>query len=266
MEDSPFIKFLGTAGARFVVAKQLRASGGVYIEGKREKLILDPGPGTLVRCASSRPRVEVEKLTGIILTHSHIDHSNDVNVLIDAMTGGGLKPRGTLFAPLECLDGANAVVLRYLRSFLQEIVILEANREYRLGNLKFSTSTRHNHSAETYGIKFDFDGLLVSFLVDTKYFPGLVESYRDSDILVINVVKDKPFENDDIFHLTLEDVREILKTIKPRKAVLTHFGMMMLKAKPWEVAEELAKEFGVEVIAASDGMKLDLKDFWRQSR
>ncbi len=46
----------------------------------------------------------------------------------------------------------------------------------------------------------------------------------------------------------------IIKTIKPQKAILTHFGMKMLKAKPWILAKELSNELGLEVTAASDGM------------
>ena len=53
-----FIKFLGTAGARFVMIKQLRASGGVWISVKGKNLLLDPGPGSIVRCASSRPKLD----------------------------------------------------------------------------------------------------------------------------------------------------------------------------------------------------------------
>jgi phosphoribosyl 1,2-cyclic phosphodiesterase len=60
-------------------------------------------------------------------------------------------------------------------------------------------------------------------------------------------------------HLSIDDVREILTRIRPRKAVLTHFGMTMLRAKPWVVAEELSRELGVDVIAASDGMTLELE-------
>jgi hypothetical protein len=41
-------------------------------------------------------------------------------------------------------------------------------------------------------------------------------------------------------------------------AVLTHFGMTMLRAKPWELAAQLQQSLGVKVIAARDGMKLDL--------
>jgi len=32
----------------------------------------------------------------------------------------------------------------------------------------------------------------------------------------------------------------------------------MLRAKPWELAKDLTRELGVEVIAASDGMRLEI--------
>lgn len=252
------LKFLGTAGARFVVARQLRSSGGIFLAAKGQKLIIDPGPGTLVRCAVSRPPIDPGKLTAVILTHSHIDHSNDVNILVDAMTFGGLQRRGKLCAPRECLEGENAVVFNYLRTFLEEIVILEETSDYALGELRFSTSVRHLHGAETYGLKFGLNGRVLSILVDTKFFPGLIQSYKDTDILVINVVRHAPFGDEEILHLSLEDAKEIIAAIKPEQTILTHFGMTMLKAKPWELAKSLTGELGLDVAAASDGMSIDL--------
>ena len=254
-----YIKFLGTAGARFVVAKQLRSSAGVYICIRDAHIIIDPGPGTLVRCAKSKPPIDVTKLDAIIITHAHIDHSNDANILIDAMTGGGLNRKGLLFAPEECIRGENAVVLPYVRSFLEDIVILRPRGQYSIGEVSFITSLRHQHPVETYGIIFDYNGRRISFMVDTHYFPELTKDYEDSDILVMNVVRSSPHESGKVMHLSIDDVREILTRIRPRKAVLTHFGMTMLKAKPWVVAEQLSHELGVDVIAASDGMTLELE-------
>ena len=48
---------------------------------------------------------------------------------------------------------------------------------------------------------------------------------------------------------------------KPKLTILTHFGMGMVKSKPWEIAESLSKRFGVKVIAASDGMEINPNDY-----
>ena len=78
-----FIKFIGTAGARFVVMKKLRASGGVWLSVGKTNLHIDPGPGALVRCLKSKPKLEPSTLDGILLTRRHLDHSGDVNVMMD---------------------------------------------------------------------------------------------------------------------------------------------------------------------------------------
>jgi len=259
MAEGDCVKFLGTAGARFVVARQLRYSAGTYLCLKGRRLMLDPGPGTLLRCAKARPKVDPTKLDAVILTHKHIDHSNDVNIMIDAMTAGGFSGRGELFAPRECLEGEDAVVLRYLQGFLDRMVALEPESAYNVGELTFRTSVPHRHAAETYGVKFDTDAGVLAFLVDTEFFPGLVDAYADSDILVVNVVRREPHESGKVKHLAVDEVKTLLSGIKPGRAIITHFGMTMIKAKPWEVAEEIAEATGVEVQAASDGMKLDLE-------
>ncbi|HHI96635.1 MAG TPA: MBL fold metallo-hydrolase [Thermodesulfatator atlanticus] len=252
------IKILGTAGARYVVAKQLRASAGTYLEHDGTRLVLDPGPGTLVHMAKARPRLDVEKLSGVILTHAHLDHSNDVNILIDGLTEGGLKKRGVLFAPRECLEGESAVVLKYLRPYLKEITVLRPESEYRVGNIAFRTSCRHHHTTETYGIIFQFGSKKVGFLVDTLFFPKLIDCYQGCDYLILNVVRYKPHPSPNVQHLSVRDAEELIGAIRPEKAILTHFGMTMIRARPHQVAEKLSRKLGVEVIAAYDGLTLEI--------
>ncbi|MHB9156244.1 MAG: MBL fold metallo-hydrolase [Endomicrobiales bacterium] len=249
-----YFKFLGTAGARFVVAKQLRYSAGVYLHFAGKSIILDPGPGALVRCARSRPPIDATALDALILTHSHIDHTSDANVLIDAMTLGGLRRRGTLFAPGECVNGEHRVILKYLRDFLDELVVLTPLQNYFLGSLRFSTSVRHHHGVETYGIIFTVGGTRVSFMADTRFFPELLESYRHSDILVMNVVRYAPHDHGDILHLSVDDVKSLVKEIRPKKAILTHLGMTMLRKRPPDLSKQLSDELGIETIVATDGM------------
>ncbi len=248
-----FIKFLGTAGARFVMIKQLRASGGIWISYKGTNILVDPGPGSIVRCAASRPKLDPAQLDAIILTHRHLDHANDINVMIEAMTEGGFKKRGTVFFPADAI-GQDTVILKHVLSFPEKLEVLEAGKDYRVGNFEFTTSMRHIHPVETYGIKFNPGRESVALLTDTRYFPELADFYK-TDILIICVVFFEPRPGID--HLCLADVKQLIGQIQPHKAILTHFGMTMLKAKPHLLAEEFSRESGIEVVAAYDGMTLD---------
>jgi ribonuclease BN (tRNA processing enzyme) len=138
------------------------------------------------------------------------------------------------------------------------VIVLKESAEYRIGEILFSTAQKHRHRVETYGINFKIKPHSLSLISDTKFFPELPNLYR-GEILIIHVVRLKPVVDEPIEHLSVEDVKTILKKAKPKLTILTHFGMTMIRAKPWEVASELEKELGLKVIAASDGMKLDLE-------
>jgi ribonuclease BN (tRNA processing enzyme) len=252
-KEKDFIKFLGTAGARFVMIKQLRSSGGLWISSKGTNVLVDPGPGSIVRCAMSRPKLDPTKLDAIILTHRHLDHSGDINVMIEAMTEGGFKKRGTVFCPKDALE-EDSVILKHEISFPQKIEIMEARKEYSVGDFKFSTSMRHIHPVETYGLKFNLNKTSVSLMCDTKYSEELIDFYK-TDLLIISVVFFEPRPGID--HLSLADAQQLIGQIKPKKAILTHFGMTMLKAKPHLQAQRLSRELGIEVEAAYDGLTLE---------
>lgn len=250
------IVFLGTAGARIVVFKQLRASGGIWFSLLDNEILVDPGPGSLVKCLSRKRKLDPTTLQAIILTHRHLDHSGDVNIMIEAMTEGGSAPRGKLLAPADCFDD-DPVVLRYLRAFLQEIIYLKSGGVYEIGRVRVSTPIRHIHGdVETYGLHFQLEKSSIAYVSDTRYFDELVDAYR-ADILVLNVVRYTPIPYD---HLDLDGARQLISGIKPKLAVLTHFGMTMLKARPWELGPRLTKELGVEVLCARDGMTIDLDE------
>ena len=133
IKNGDYIKFLGTSGARFVMIKQLRASGGIWISYKATNVLVDPGPGSIVRLAQSKPKLDPSKLDGIILTHRHLDHCGDINVMIEAMTEGGFKKKGIVFCPADAIDG-DTVILKHLMHFPDKIALLEANEKYSVGN------------------------------------------------------------------------------------------------------------------------------------
>ncbi|HHF99107.1 MAG TPA: MBL fold metallo-hydrolase [Candidatus Aerophobetes bacterium] len=257
------IKFLGTAGARIVMIKQLRSSGGIWVNLDEVNILIDPGPGSLLRCVKSRPRLDPSKLDAIILTHKHLDHSGDINVMIEAMTEGGFKKRGILLAPEDALEGEDPVIFRYLRNFPEKIEILKEKKSYRIKDVLIETPIKHKHGVETYGLNIMSQNFFISFITDGLYFEGL-EKYYKGEISIINVVRLKPKKGVD--HLNLEDAEKIITSNNPKLSILTHFGMTMLRARPWQIAQNLQEKLGLKIIAANDGMEIDLDEYRKQKK
>jgi len=246
------ITFLGTAGARFMVTRQLAASGGLWLNLGGTEILVDPGPGTLVQ--SVRRKLNAEKLSAIILSHRHLDHSADTNVMVEAMTSGGFNKHGWVFAPADAL-GEEPVLFSYLKSSLEGIRLLEAGGSYQIGKVTFTTPIRHDHPVETYGLVFHDGGPTFAYIADSRYFDGLSRSYA-AELIIINTVLMEP--RAPVAHLAVADAGRLISEIRPRAAILNHYGMGVWQAEPEKIARELSQKTGVRVIAARDGMVFDL--------
>jgi ribonuclease BN (tRNA processing enzyme) len=257
--SSETITFLGTGGARFMVISQFLASGGLWLNLNGTEILVDPGPGCIVQ--ATKRKLKAEKLSAIILSHRHLDHSADTNIMVEAMTQGGFQRRGRLFAPSDCLQ-TEPVIFSYLKDHLDGIEVLEAGKSYSIDNISLTTPVRHMHPVETYGLVFRTANHTFSYIADTRYFDDLCQHYG-GELLIMNVVFLEPRSPADhpgmpVDHLSVPDVGHIIRELKPRVAILTHFGMSVWRAKPEQIAEKLSQQTGVRVLAARDGMKFDL--------
>ncbi|MFC2002631.1 MBL fold metallo-hydrolase [Chloroflexota bacterium] len=235
-----------------MVINQLLATGGLWMSLNGTEILIDPGPGCLVH--ATKRKFKAEKLSAIILSHRHLDHSSDTNIMVEAMTQGGFKPHGWLFAPADALE-TESVLFSYLKDYLEGVEVLSEGKSYSIGNISFVTPVRHVHGVETYGMVFNTGKYTLSYISDSRYFEDLCHNYS-GELLIINVVRldsNHPYD-----HLSVPDAKQIIVQIRPKVAILTHFGMSLWRAKPWEIAERLSQETGVRVLAARDGMKFGL--------
>ncbi|MDD5127221.1 MAG: MBL fold metallo-hydrolase [Dehalococcoidales bacterium] len=248
------ITFLGTAGARFMVTRQLAASGGWWLDAGNTGVLVDPGPGCIVQ--ATKRKLRPEKLSAVILSHRHLDHSGDTNIMVEAMTEGGFNRHGRLFAPADAL-GNEPVIYSYLRDYLDSVEILQEGKSYTVGDISFTTPLRHIHSVETYGFNFHAGGHRFSYIADTRYFEKLVQTYN-GELLIINTLLMEP--RDTVDHLAVSDTERIIRELKPKVAILTHYGTRVWQAHPWEIAGKLSQSTGCRVLAARDGMKFALSE------
>lgn len=245
------VTFLGTGGGRMVVLNQLRKSGGFWLKLDDVNILQDPGPGSLVMIHQSGLRPK--DLDAIILSHRHIDHSNDVNVIIEAMTGGGFAPKGRLIAPPDCFD-SDPVVLQYVRPFV-EITEIKKGMETTIKDIMIRFPIENQHPVETYGAIYTFSSGRMGYIPDTEYFPEIASAYSGIDYLIINVVRMKKDKR--IRHLNMDEAVDLIGRIRPKIAILTHFGLQVLNSSPERQAKLISEKTGVKVIAAKDGMIFD---------
>jgi ribonuclease BN (tRNA processing enzyme) len=246
--------FLGTAGGRVLVFRQLRASGGLWLESNGTNILFDPGPGALIRCLQNN--LNPQDLDAIVLSHKHLDHSADANVMIEAISEGGFKPKGWILAPGDCYD-EDPVILKYNRNYLDEFVRTHEGFKYQHKGVELEFPIKHEHGVETYGYKIKTSKFTLSHIVDTKFFDALIRSYNNCDILVINTIFSEPRPYP---HLCVDDAIKLIEGIKPSLAILTHFGYKLWQENPEIYAEKIQNNTGIQTIAARDGLKLDLEN------
>jgi phosphoribosyl 1,2-cyclic phosphodiesterase len=245
--------FLGTAGGRVTTFRLVRRSGGFLIDFEEVKIQVDPGPGSFVYLKEHS--VDYRSIDLIVLSHIHLDHTADVNTLIEACTDGGKRSGLALFAPRSALEGEDRVVLPYLTKRLSEIGIISEGKELSYRGAKVRVVMRHSHhGAETYGLSFNDDALV--YLSCARYEEKMLEVYpRNPKVFVINTTFYR--RRGGIDHLSVEEVKELISHCAAKTTVITHFSMEMHQIGPERVAEELSQELGLRVLAAHDGMELE---------
>lgn len=249
------IVFLGSGGGRIVLMRQLRATGGFRLHLDGVKIHVDPGPGALVRCAEFR---ESPRADAILVSHAHLDHYLDVPAIIEASTGGMLAKNKRLV--LAASEGyfRDGLLDRYHSSALDKIVTVRDGTKLEVGGAVKITAFGLKHSEPScVGFKFAFSKGTLSYISDTAYFPGLSRHLGDMTILNLLRPDGEAFPG----HLCSSEATKLLSDAKPKKpglVLLSHLGFKVLRAGPESEARKISRESGVRVIAAKEGMRIDI--------
>ncbi len=246
------ILFLGTAGGRASVFRFLRKAGGFLLFLKGRLLHVDPGPGAFVYL--HQLGIDPRSIDLVVLSHIHLDHSSDVNAVLESATDGGKLRHIGLFAPRSAFEGRDRVVLPFIRERLALEGFFEEGKELSYKGIRIKAVMKHtHHEAETYALLFDDRVLYVSCAL---YEDRMLELYpKGVELMLINTTlyrKTKPID-----HLTVEDAEKLISNLKPKKVILTHFGYeFLLNHNPERVADELSQKHGIPVIPARDFMEV----------
>jgi len=248
--------FLGTGGGRFATITQKRRTGGIRILSKGLNMHLDPGPGALIY--SLNMGLDPQKITAVLVSHSHPDHYTNAEVLIEAMTRGMLKKRGVLVAPRSVLFGneeCGPSISKYHQKMPEKVIEVKPGVVFHVSDTRvIATEARHT-DPDTVGFRFETPDVGdIGYTSDTEFFEGVGKAYEGVRLLLLCVMRPsgKPWKG----HMTTDDAIKIVEEARPEMAVATHFGMGMIFSGPYRQAKLIEEKTGVATIEASDGMRI----------
>lgn len=240
--------------------RQQRSTGGIWLSCRGVRGIIDPGPGSLAHVCAAVPPLASDEIDFVLLTHKHIDHSGDANVMIECMTHGGFEKKGLIIAPSDALSGEDHVIMKYFQKKSARVEIPYDGRviEIAEGLTAEAVSHRH-HGTECYGYIFRKPGLPEwGIISDSRVLPSFVERYRNCEFLSINVTF--PDRKNHLEHISIAEAKELLLKLNARYAVFTHLGSAMTSPEGKHFLTGL--DTGNTVVTpAEDGMIVDLATY-----
>jgi len=255
------IIFLGTAGSNSVVNKQLRSSGGIILQVEDIQIHIDPGPGALSQAV--KYGVSLKHNTAVLVSHHHLNHCNDLNMVIDAMTYSGLERRGVLLAAksvVHDLGESFPIVTKYHQNLVEKMIVMEAKTKVGVDLVEIHALSAKHTDVHAVGFKLYCPKFVFSYTGDTELTEELIEELIGTDVLVLNV----PYPGKEAKgkNLDSDSAIKIISKVRPKIAVLTHFGMEMLKADPIQEARDIQRVTGIQTLAAKDGLILAPDSFY----
>jgi len=250
--------FLGTGGGRFATITQKRRTGGIRILHQKANIHLDPGPGALV--CSLEAKLTPDKINGLLVSHCHPDHYNDAEVFIEAMTRGGTKKTGTLAAAHSVLYGSKNCepsISTYHQQMPEQIIDAKPGTTFNIENLHITAVQAKHTDPDAIGFRIQAPTIGdVAYTSDSEYFEGISKPYTGVRVLILCVLRPSgsPWKG----HMTTDDAVKIAQETEPEMTVLTHFGMQIITKNPNSEAQQIQQKTGIETIAATDGMHMQI--------
>tara|TARA_Y100000310_G_scaffold345611_2_gene467296 strand:+ start:141 stop:983 length:843 start_codon:yes stop_codon:yes gene_type:complete len=249
------IIFLGTAGSTSVLTKHGRLSGGIIIQTDEAQLHINPGPGIITGARSVG--VDLRNTISFLVTDSNLLNCDDLNLAIDIMTFSGIERRGLLVGSNSVINGSedeNPFLSVRHKNLLEKVIVLEGDNKIGLGLVEIHPIKVNAKDKSAVGYKLMFPKFTLSYPGTTVYSEELVEQLKESDILILNMPKLERAEDEKV--LDVFAVQELLRSVKPKLAVLTGFGNEIIREGSIDVVREIQRATNVQCIAAKDGLIL----------
>ncbi|MCD6502691.1 MAG: hypothetical protein J7K58_00415 [Euryarchaeota archaeon] len=142
------------------------------------------------------------------------------------------------------------------KSHKKKYYVLKENIPIVVNGIKLTPFRTIHTEPSTVGFRIKVGNKKVTYVADTKYFSNLRHYIDESDLVILPVTLPRNYQLP--HHLNTADTIKLLKGLNINLCIITHFGSRMLRSDPEKEAMWIKKETGLEVIAAHDGLEIEL--------
>ena len=241
------------------VPSATRGCPGFLLRGAGETVLFDPGPGTLA--AAARVGVDAGAVTGVLLSHLHIDHHLDLAALLFALR----SPRFAGRPPLRVLGPAGLLRTyalwreaygHWVEPAGYDLDLAEAGPgDHRLGALRLEAVAVPHGARPALGwrVRESEDGPVLALSGDTGEGPGAIEVGRGADLFVLECTL--PEGEPTVKHLTASAAGRTAAAAGCRRLLLVHFSS---RVEGTPVEEAVRAAWGGPLVLAHDGTEAEV--------
>ena len=252
---------LGTG--TFLVNKD-RSSSAYLLETDTQKILVDCGPGTLMRL--SQLGINLHDIDYILITHFHADHTSDLfplfmNYRLNALFSGGSSMK---FPEVIGPKGIGNFILKSSKLFelpsvdgWGKIKFTDVEKIQTLGNITVEAfKVKHiafNLAAKSYAYRFIIGSKVIVFSGDSALCPGIKKACKNADFFLCDASYAKGKGNE--AHMDTHQIGTISQKGKVKKVILSHFYP---QTDDIDLISEVKEKFSGEVIRGKDLIVLSL--------
>jgi ribonuclease BN (tRNA processing enzyme) len=213
------LTFLGTGSA---MPTGERAQSGYLVQTSDANILVDCGSGVLH--ALQRTAVGYEGIDAVLLTHHHLDHISDLDVLLKARWLAG-ETELTIAGPPGTADlVADLLTVHEYMAGRMDLDLRDIGGTFTLAGLSIdSYETTHSMQCFAYRVRPAADGPALVLGGDSEAVPGLIAFADPAGVLVHDC--SFPDDVDVSNHPTPSQLGEVLGSVAPDigRVYLTHF-------------------------------------------
>ena len=266
-------------GAGTAIPTPTRNAAAYWIEIESAGILMDPGPGALIRAMQSQHGPgDIDGIDTVMLSHLHIDHCNDLAPFLFALHSPltlSTRPLQLIGPPgtMAYLDKLRDLYGSWVEPTKRELLVQEIHPGQTLiwdeqRSPAWSTGDPADAPANAPSIRVfaarhpqdrfsqvclcfrfeDRQGHSAVFSGDTEPCSGLEEASHRADLLVVEC--STPDELATPGHMTPSQVGALCRTARPRRVVLTH---LYPPAALLNLPALIGQQYDGPVQAAQDG-------------